>query len=139
MKNLVFIVAILFSKLAFAIGDDGCYLMYKPGVMYPVFCIMGSAEEGIGGSNATLVMFHVNSGQPEHCFKTSAISKDFATGVTSIYINDKVEMTLKEFNSKKEYREGEVQVGSTKLNYDEISPIETTGLLEKISASGICQ
>ncbi len=57
----------------YSLAGDGCYQMYRPNTAYPVVCISGSKEEGIGGSSATMVFVGPNSTNVSWCGKTTSI------------------------------------------------------------------
>lgn len=139
MKKLFLLGSIFVSSLGFAWTGDGCFLMYKNASIYPVFCLVGTEEEGIGGSNAKLVLFETNSDAPTNCSKTSSLSVDSTKKSLAIEVDDKLEMTLfyKSPKSQKP-RRGIVVVGHSEFNFEELSESRTEKFMSNIYSSEIC-
>ncbi len=94
------LLTMLVGSQAFAVPTfaDGCYQMYKPSTVYPVLCVSGSAEEGIGGSNARVGLIGPNSTEVAWCGSTESIknssdklsvtySFDAGTGIRKIILD----------------------------------------------------
>lgn len=137
MNSIILSISLLASS--FALANDGCYVMYQQGVMYPSLCISGSTEEGIGGSNARVVLFHVNSGTPEKCYRTSAISIDENSDMT-LTLEGGVQLAMqKKSETAQGLAVGDIQVGKFKLMYEQLDKKTTDRFLENIKSSDICK
>src|SRR5687767_1200373 len=80
-------------------GGDGCFQMYLPGAAFPVICVSGSIEEGIGGSNAIVGLIH--AGSVVWCGKTLGTQdhgSDDKTNKRTYTFNKKTGMLSIEFN-----------------------------------------
>lgn len=140
MKLSIVLCSIFFSSLSFAVGSDGCFQMYTVGAMYPVFCLDGSNEEGIGGAGARLSFFKTNLDVPSDCFITSRLTTDLSGKNIDIDVNGKREMEI-HFNGKNEHnlRQGTVQLGKTELKFVEINSTHTSRFLKNLYSTQLCK
>jgi hypothetical protein len=122
------------STAAFAesgrLGFDGCYVMYQPSVMYPAFCLQGTAEEGIAGSNVRLAIFGTNTDKVISCLRSdaSAMTEDSYTFI----VQGRKEMILKNVVINQDRKQGDVVLGRTELKFLELDN-ETTDRLMSIA------
>jgi len=73
--SLSLLVLVLgFSNLALALDADGCFQTYQTSSLYPVICVSGSNEEGIGGRGARVVLIGPNSTEIAWCGVTTSLS-----------------------------------------------------------------
>lgn len=101
------------SSMAYSRNYDGCYQLATKGVMYPVLCLSGTAEEGIGGGNARLALFGTNTHILKECLKSSSISITQST--FEFIVNGKKELVLSNFSA--DGIDGDATIGSTKLKF----------------------
>jgi hypothetical protein len=132
MKTMLTAAALaLVSTTALAdssrLGFDGCYDMYRPGSMFPSFCLLGTAEEGVGGSNVRLALFHTNTDQVTHCLRSDAV--ELTEDSFTFIVNNKKEMILKNVVEENGLKSGVVVLGKTVLNFLERDETTTDQLM----------
>ncbi len=74
MKNLFMCLTVFSASVSFANGNsgfDGCYMLTNGETPSGMICISGTTEEGIGGSNARLVVMDVAT--PKSCVKSTSL------------------------------------------------------------------
>lgn len=130
-------MSIFAMKSQAAIHFDGCYQLYLPSVMYPVFCLDGTNEEGIGGSGARLVIFHPNSSRVSACGLSTAVRS--MTNSFEFYLQDKKEIILSDIASWDNGIEGNATFGSSTLKFIQLSQTTTKHLLSKFYSEGRCE
>ncbi|MCM2323455.1 MAG: hypothetical protein NDJ90_09360 [Oligoflexia bacterium] len=118
------------------LGYDGCYQIYMPGVMYPAFCLEGTAEEGIGGAGVRLAIFKTNTSRLASCL----ISTASGMGEDSFVFerDGKKELSLENVRVENNRREGDVIVGRYNLKFMEINDRDTDRLLNIANSSTDC-
>ncbi len=142
MKNLI--PALTFAILALfpapaeaALSFDGCYQMYLPSTMYPAFCLDGTAEEGINGSGARLVIFGTNSSNVAHC----SVSTSSVLWVNSYAFEIDGVTELKLENAYADYRgrvSGDVVTGRTRLKFMQLDGTTAQRLMGIARSSRAC-
>lgn len=140
MRSMFVLCSLFLSSLSFATGFDGCFQMYQVGAAFPVVCIDGSAEEGIGGASARLFFFETNTDVPFHCAITSRLTLNSLGNAIALDVDGKREMTMAVTgkNSQK-LRQGDVKVGKTSLKFTELNPTHTQRFLKNGYASKLCK
>lgn len=119
-----------------ALDFDGCFQLYQPNVMYPVFCLEGTTEEGVGGSGTRLVIFGTNTDRVVHCSKSSGTTM---TAQTFEYLlNGQKELSLVGVSQNEGRLSGEAIFGRTVLKFIELDAETSQSLLVKASASTAC-
>lgn len=145
MKFVTFVVASLIllavPSFSFAINADGCFQMYLPSVMYPVICVSGSNEEGIGGRGARVALVGPNSLLVRSCSLTSSIRFEgdvTKNKVTYFFDNGESIRFDGAINPTTNREEGKVTIGRTTLNYMRLLPSDTQRVLDAVYKSGKC-
>jgi len=140
MNHLValLIVTVFSAPLAQAAVDfDGCYQMYRPGVMYPALCLDGTKEEGIGGAGARIVIFGTNTENIVACGLSSALS---GSGDSLEFIqNGKPELILKNVMVEDGVLEGDAVLGGFEVKFLKINKTKAKRLLGKFHQDKRCQ
>lgn len=139
IKAIFVTVSLLAAQTSLAMGFDGCFHMHTEGASAPVFCLSGTMEEGIGGSNAKIAMFRTNTDTPSHCFKTSGLRVDFDQNQLEVDINGRLEMTMKiQSTTAKGLRQGTTLTGKTKMYFLELDQKTTTRFYKNLQQSRLC-
>jgi len=129
---------VLTSPVAQAsIGFDGCFQLYRPSVMAPAFCLDGTAEEGIGGAGARLVIFGTNSDRIIACASSSAIG-GWGDSLTFIQ-NGRPELILKNVKMEDGILQGDAILGKTELKFLKIDETNSKRLIGKFYQDQRCQ
>ncbi len=120
-----------------AINYDGCYQLYMPSTMYPVFCLDGTNEEGINGAGVRLVIFHTNTNMISAC----AISSSLGGSANSLefMLGSRKEMILSEVKLVNSRVEGFATFGKTKLNFMKLDQSTSQRLLSNFYAEPKCK
>jgi hypothetical protein len=143
--TFAFATAFLFSSFSHAINPDGCFQMYMPSVMYPIVCVDGANEEGIGGARARVALVGPNSSQVKWCGLTTRIrlgNDPVNRNQTTYYFDDSTGKSEIRFDGAIEpssnLETGTVTIGSTTLKYMRLSEKHTKLALGYIYKSGLC-
>lgn len=113
-----------------SVAFDGCYQLYKPGSLYPAFCLHGTTEEGINGSGVRLAIFDAR--ELIKCGKSSASA--MSSNSFTYKVQGRVELELKNVTVENNKRVGDAIIESTQLKFMEINAFETkilTGIADK--------
>lgn len=142
LSAILTLTGLMFSLIGFSSAQasfqfDGCYQMYLPNVMYPAFCLIGTSEEGIGGSGARLVIFSTNSDQILACGKSTSL--DFSSNSLKFIQNGTAELILRNLKTENLRLEGDATLGKTNLKFIQISPSESQHLMDKFYDEVRCQ
>ena len=86
-KNFLTLAGVIlaFGRAAFGANGDGCFQMYATGSLFPVICVAGSMEEGIGGRGVRVALIGPNSTRVNWCAKSTSMS--IGTGELSLNQN----------------------------------------------------
>lgn len=123
MKKIAMILGasvLSFASMSKASGldFDGCYQLYVPGAMYPAFCLQGTTEEGINGSNVRLAIFGTNTSRVIKCARSSASNVTANSFTYFINSREELRLTVKEVKSGR--RIGDAKLGNTTLKFMEL-------------------
>jgi len=146
MKNLMLQFCIAFTLAACGATDqsnissqqfiskswDGCYLLYATGSMYPVICLDGTEEEGIGGAGVRLVAFRTNTDRvaDNGCMKSTASAMTLTSFTFSKNGITEVVLTTKKVSGQK--KSGEARIGRTNLFFEQLPEKETKHFIDQM-------
>lgn len=145
MKKLVLGLALALGAHGYGLDTDGCFQMYLPSVMYPVICVDGSNEEGIGGAQARVSLVGPNSLKVNYCDHTSSIRYTGDRDTKKVTFNfaephDRTAIYMEGVVDPKSGREeGTIRIGKTTLNYLRLLPADTKRVLDAVYQSGKCK
>lgn len=139
MKKIVFIILVLSAQLSQAMYSDGCFHLYANSASYPVICLTGTTEEGIGGMGAKLTVFQTNTDSILTCKKASQLAYSSQKEQLTVMINNQPQLILN-FSSKSPYglRQGSAILNKTQLSFLELDLKTTQRFLNKIQLNRIC-
>jgi hypothetical protein len=131
-----------FSSMGLSLNLDGCFQLYRPGSLFPVVCVDGAHEEGIGGSGARVSIIGPNSLEVHSCSITASIriNEDITKNKT-VYVFEDGE-TIKfngTVNSSTNSEEGTIKIGNSEFNYTRLSQADAQPILEAVDESGLCK
>lgn len=127
--------------MGLAINPDGCFQMVKPSVMYPVICVDGSGEEGIGGAGARVALVGPNSLIVRWCGLTSRLqmSGDVTKNQTTYFFEAASDSIRFDGSVNENGTEvGTVTIGSSTFNYVRLTEEQTLEVLRAVYDSGKC-
>lgn len=142
MKHFTIYFALLASipSLSYALNADGCFQLYRPSVMYPIICVDGSNEEGIGGRGARVALVGPNSLVVRKCLLTKSIRFEGTpeTNKTTFFFENSETVRFNgAINPQSNNEEGTVTIGSTALNYVRLA--DPSRILRAVYDSGKCE
>lgn len=139
MKKLVFMMMILSAQLSQAMYSDGCFHLFSNSTSYPVICLTGTMEEGIGGMGAKLTVFHTNTDKILTCRKVSQLVYNSQNEQLTAMINNQPQLILK-FSSKSIHglRQGSAVLNKTQLSFLELDLKTVQRFFNKIHLNQNC-
>lgn len=144
MKRMIGMLMVLgaMTSSSYASHDlDGCYQLYLPDTLFPVFCLQGTIEEGIGGAGVRLGVFKTNTSMLAGCSRSTKFGVE-ESGSYFYEVNDKKEMILSNVVEERGRLEGEATFGKTTLKFIQIKDEEIVGkllnILEEANITGQC-
>lgn len=137
MKSIFALLVLLASSVSFAEGMDGCYQLYTPGAPSSQICLMGTAEEGIGGGGAVLAMFGADSGDVAGCYVSSSISVSEDQFVFKAEGRDL--LVLSNFREEDGLLLGDAKVGRIELLFGKLSKSDSARLMMEVRESDVCR
>lgn len=120
-----------------SLSYDGCYQLFMPGAMYPAFCLSGTAEEGIGGAGARMVIFHTNTDRVIACSSSSSLAEYGNT--FEFIIAGRKELILRTLTFDPAIKMGDAVFGKTTLKYMQLDAATTKRLMAKWQTEPKCQ
>ncbi len=118
------------------LGFDGCFQLYQTSAMFPIFCLEGTAEEGIGGSGVRLVIFETNSDQVSHCSRSSGSA--MTSSHFEFELNAMKEFSLDVLKTQNGRKSGSAVFGHTQLSFAQIDKLTSDQLMAAARSTATC-
>lgn len=118
------------SALGFS-DYDSCYQLYAERAVYPVICLNGSFEEGVGGARVRLTVFGVSSDRVKHCMTSTSVEFDDSKFIFEV--NGIKELIFENIShTPNGLKTGDAVIGHTQLKFMELEA-ESVRYLQRIA------